>query len=328
MRGRSFAHDAPMNKRVAAWIQLWDRHEPPHTLALVRILVASVILWDFFTILRLGLVPVLFSPMEAGGFPDVADRNPVPELYRWFAWDTPTAWLGWGVMVGATSCLLVGFLTPLAGLVALLTSAQLALVLPNGDRGIDLLLRNALFLLLLSGCGRVWSVDALWRRPVAVVPSWPRHLLILQLAVVYFSAGVQKTAFSWTPIGGYSALYLILQDPSIALTRFDWLADWYPVTQVATAGTTFFEIGAGMIPFVYWFRATRTRPGWVRAWFNRVQPLRMWLAVGVLLHLGIAFTMALGIFPFAMLALYPAFFHPDEWRWVPRGGGVTGGAQE
>lgn len=312
-----------MRNLPAAWVRLWDHREPPYTLALVRILVAAVILWDFFTIYRLGLVPVLFAPMEAGGFPDVADRNPVPELYRWFAWDTSTAWLGWGVMVGATSCLLVGFLTPLAGITALLVSAQLALVLPLGDRGIDLLLRNALFLLSLSGCGRVWSVDAWWRPPSPLIPSWPRHLLILQLCVMYVSAGVQKTAFSWTPIGGYSALYLILQDPSIALARFDWLADWYPITQAATAGTVLFESGAAMIPFVYWFRSTRTRPGRLRAWFNRVQPLKIWLGVGVFLHLGIAMTMALGIFPFAMLALYPAFFHSDEWRWVRRRGGVT-----
>jgi hypothetical protein len=38
----------------------------------------------------------------------------------------------------------------------------------------------------------------------------------------------------------------------------------------------------------------------------------VWLALGALLHLGIAFTMQLGIFPFGMLALYPIFVHPEE----------------
>ena len=36
------------------------------------------------------------------------------------------------------------------------------------------------------------------------------------------------------------------------------------------------------------------------------------MAVGVSLHVGIAVTMALGIFPFAMLAMYPAFLYPDQ----------------
>ena len=41
--------------------------------------------------------------------------------------------------------------------------------------------------------------------------------------------------------------------------------------------------------------------------------VRLWIvAVGAILHVGIAVTMQLGIFPWAMLALYPAFFHPDE----------------
>ena len=35
------------------------------------------------------------------------------------------------------------------------------------------------------------------------------------------------------------------------------------------------------------------------------------------LHIGIAATMQLGIFPWAMLALYPSFFHPEEYARTP-----------
>ena len=55
--------------------------------------------------------------------------------------------------------------------------------------------------------------------------------------------------------------------------------------------------------------------------------------VGVIFHLALAATLRLGIFPAAMLALYAAFFHPDELRaaWhrlrrrVPAAGGGNGG---
>ena len=33
-------------------------------------------------------------------------------------------------------------------------------------------------------------------------------------------------------------------------------------------------------------------------------------------HLALAATTELGIFPWAMLALYPVWLHPDELKWV------------
>jgi hypothetical protein len=39
----------------------------------------------------------------------------------------------------------------------------------------------------------------------------------------------------------------------------------------------------------------------------------VWLSLGVVFHLALALTTELGIFPWAMLALYPAWLHPDEW---------------
>lgn len=300
----------------AWWRDLWDRHEPPYTLAVVRVGIGLVLCWDYLRVWQLGLVDVLWAPEQAEGIPDVLFREPVPELYRWFDLTTAPAWWAWGLCLAGAVGLTLGAFTRVSALLFVLVSAQLAQVLPLGDRGIDLLLRNVVLILACSRAGAAWSVDA-WRRggPATEVPAWPRHLLILQLAVMYFLAGIQKTALSWTPFGGFTALYLVLQDPAIARADFAWLEDVLPLTQLATAGTLVFEWTAALLPLLYWYRATRTRPGRLRAFFNRVRPLRFWLPVGVALHLGIALTMAIGIFPFAMLALYPAFFHPDEWRW-------------
>jgi hypothetical protein len=279
--------------------------------------VGLVLLWDMLAIYRLDLVVRLWGSPELGGFGDVMSRTPVPEMYRWFAPTPGLAWAAWGILTAGLACFTLGLFTPFAGIVALVVYAQVAQVLPLGDRGIDLMMRNVLLLLSLSGCNRIWAMDALIFGRRELVPAWPRHLLIVQLLVMYFMASVQKTAVAWWPWGGYSALYLVLQDPSIAAWRFGWLQEVYPLTQLATASTMVFELLAGPMVLTWWFRDTRTRPGRLRAFWNRLDVHRWWMLVGVMLHVGIAATMAIGIFPYAMLALYPAFFHPDELpRWV------------
>ncbi|MDP2315592.1 MAG: HTTM domain-containing protein [Pseudomonadota bacterium] len=314
----------PMRAVTRAWMGwagVWARQESPRVLAVVRICVAMVLLYDFWKVWDLELVSTLWGVPEAGGFGDVLSRTPVPELYRWLPPTVATAYGAWAVMIVALACLAAGFLTPVVALVALLVSAQLAQVLPLGDRGIDLMMRNVLLLLALSGAGRTWSLDArLFRTGLlarlfgarALVPAWPRYLLVVQLLVMYFSAGIQKTSVTWWPLGDYGALYLILQDPSIAAFRFAWLERIFPLTQLAAMATMVFELGAAPIALAWWFRDTRLRPGRLRALYNRLELHKLWMFIGVLLHVGIAASMNLGIFPYAMLALYPAFFHPDE----------------
>lgn len=299
------------------WVALWSVEESPRALAIVRVLVACVLFYDFWKVWDLGLVVTLFGPPDAGGFGDILSRKPIPEVYQWFPLTGATAEGLHAVMLGAIVAFGLGFLTPISGLLALFLSAQFAQVLPLGDRGIDLLLRNVLLLLSLSGCGRIGSIDACLFGRRDLVPAWPRYLLIVQILVMYASAGIQKTAVSWWPLGSYSALYLILQDSAIAAYRFGWLERVFRLTQLAAATTMVFELGAWAMPLAWWYRLTPTRPGRLRAMFNRLKLHHLWMWLGVGLHIGIAATMSLGIFPFAMLALYPAFLHPDELpRWL------------
>ncbi len=306
-----------IRERWESWAELWDQRESPRTLALVRIGVGAVITFDLAEMARLELVVPIWGPAEVGGLGNPTGTNPVPWLYALLPATADTAWFGWAVAFGAALFLTVGIFPRLSALVLLVLYAQFARVLSPADRGIDLLLRNIVAILALSGSGNALSLaDLLGRSPgarLASVPSWPRHLIVLQIAVMYFAAGLQKTAVAWSPLGGFSALYIVLQDPAIARVPFGWLRTIYPLTQLATAATMAFEYTAALIPLVYWYRLTRQRAGWLRAQCNRVAPLRLWVLVGVLLHMGIAMTMNLGIFPWAMLAMYPAFVHPDEW---------------
>jgi hypothetical protein len=296
------------------WLGLWRGEEDVRLLAFVRIFVGLVLLYDLLWTAHLGLVDALWG---TDGIVDILGREPLPELWRAFG-EGPTAGrVGFGLALLGALGLALGCFTRTSAIVLLLAYAQLAHANGAADRGIDTLLRNATLVLACSPSHGAWSLDAAWARrrghPLpAIGPAWPRRLLALQLVVVYFAAGIQKVALSWTPLGGFSALYLVLQDPSIAAWRFEWLAAVHPITQVATAATMAFEWGACLVPLAWHFQRTRTRGGWWRAQSNRYRWVRAWMVVGVLLHLGIAATMTLGVFPWAMLALYPALLHPEE----------------
>ena len=296
-----------------AWVALWDRREPATALAAVRIAIAVVLLYDYLVVWRLDLIEPLWAKPPAG--------YAVGGDGRW-----ATAWLGdgagsafalWAAGVIALVAVGTGTLTRVACIVVVLVSAQLAHRAPDADRGIDGLIRIVLCVLALSRSHAVWSVDAwVWRRlgrPMPVeVPAWPRYLLLAQLVWVYFSGGHNKTGAEWGPDGGFTALANALSDPHFARGGPGWVASVYPLTRVATAMTMLFELGAPLMLLWTYYAATADRPGRLRRWCNRLRLRWIWIALGVSFHLGIALTLRLGIFPAAMLALYPVLLFPGE----------------
>jgi hypothetical protein len=197
----------------------------------------------------------------------------------------------------------------------------------------DDLLMNGLFILMWSGCGRALSLDALERKrkdPNAATdaPAWPRYVLIFQIITVYWTTGLQKVSNHWwpPPFGSSDAIWFILQDPN--WTRWLYspqtLLPFFRVTQLATAVTWLFENSGLLLLLAFWFRATRERPGRVRAFFNA--PLErfglgvdfrlLYLAVGFSMHFGIWVLMEVGPFFNAVLVCYACCITPAEWRAV------------
>jgi hypothetical protein len=303
---------------MKTWVDLWDRREHPGVLVAIRLLVATVVLWDFLSLWQLDLVEGVFGAAEAGGIGNPAGRTKVAPLYKWFPPTVATVWGIYVTVIVSAAMLWLGAGTRLAALVLLVAWSQLALVLPPSDRGIDMLLRNALFVLALSGCGKAWSVDARlrtgrWRGDGQPVTAWPRMLFVAQLLLVYTTAGWQKVGLSWTPMEGYSALYTVLRDPTFQGVSVGLLDRFYWATQAATATTWFWEWSTPLAAYAWWSRATRFRPGRLRGCLNRVNFWGKWVVIGAAFHLGTAGMMRLEVFAFGTLALYPAFFHPDEW---------------
>ncbi|MEN0065105.1 MAG: HTTM domain-containing protein [Myxococcota bacterium] len=300
------------------WIDVWNRREVPTMLAAVRIGVGLTLFLDFVTVGAMDLVVPLMASEEAGGF---AQSNAT--WSRWYAQILGTGQgPAWGLYLGlvlSSFLMTIGAATRISTLVLLLLSAQWALTLPPADRAIDTLLRNALAILVFSEAGRTWSVDArlrtgsLWGDG-AEVPAWPRYLLVVQLVIVYFTAGVSKYAQHWWPWGDYAGLWIILHDWSYTAVPAAWLEATRPVsywmTQFGTFTTMAFQWTYPIVLLHYF--PPRGEAGWFRARFERHSMHLAWIATGAAFHVGIGLTMSLGIFPWGTLALYPAYFHPDE----------------
>jgi hypothetical protein len=273
-----------MKRLWERWVALWDRREPATGLALVRICASVVLLADYLWIAKLGMVHAMWSPAPVG-------------------YATTDAVMWYGIAVGTLVCAAIGAATPLACILFAYASARLSWAAPSGESGSDVLMRIVFPILALSRCNAKWSVDAwvmrrLGRPMPDEVPAWPRYLLMLQLVWVYFSGGQNKSSAAWGPQGGFVALANALLEPAAGRLPEGLVVALYPLWRVATAFTMAFELGAPIYLLAYAKDWRRVR--WA------------WIALGVMMELGIAVGLKLGSFPYAMLALFPVLLKPEE----------------
>ena len=304
--------------RVARWVAFWDEREPPTLLASIRIAVALVMLVDLVAIRWHGVATWLWAPFEAGGILGWDAAN-APAFYRLLPATAGSAQLLWLGLTLSLLCVGTGFCMRGGALVYVWLSAQAALINGPADRAIDRAIRIMMLILVLSPAAQVWSIEARlktgrFRGSLAPAPAWPRYLILGQLVLIYFGAGLAKGGTYWYPWGGYRALYLTLQDPILAAADFHWLARPLPfwLTRVATAVTHLWELSAPLVLLAAYCRRTRERSGWLRRIFVLLPVRNLYVALGVAFHLTLALTLRLGVFPFAMLACFPAFFRPAE----------------
>jgi hypothetical protein len=300
----------------SAWVAFWDRREGPESLALARILVGGVLVGDFLDMLAEGFVPDLWlAPSRGLGW--AADGS------SGFLHTLATSGAGVSVVwligtLGALGVLAGAWLCP-AALACVGATLLLARLAPDGDRAIDALLRVVLIVFACSKADAAWSLRAVLerrrgRQPPTIIPAWPRQLLFAQLIWVYFSAAQNRGGVGWWPSGGFVALSHVLSDPHFARFSPGWTAALEPLPRIGTALTMLFELGSPLIVVFTWLERDTTRQGAFARAVRRLHLRFVWLGLGASLHIGIALTMRLGIFPYGMLALYPLLFVPDETR--------------
>ena len=309
-------------------VELTSAQEDGLSFALFRVLIGACLIATVMTVIVHGLVPIIWIDRDWGGYRTLGDRSWLITLLG-----GPRPEAVWGVIAVALSAglaLMVGIGGRFTAFVA--SQSWMALSVLNGHCGgsYDELLTNALWLLVLGPNSRTLSLDARiatgrWLR-ADPIGKWARYLVVFQLVVVYCSTGSQKLSAYWTPVGGYSALYYILQQPSWQLRDMSFLAYVYPLTQLATAMTWLWEISSPLLLVSMWLRADPERGGRVRRFLARLDYRIPFCIIGLGMHIGIELSMNVGPFSFIALSYYVALWRPDEIAALARRFGWRGGA--
>ena len=303
------------------WVELFSKRETGDCLALFRILVGTIVLYALIGPLVWDLVAPIWIDAAHGGM-----RRSLGQNFLVHRLGGPTDRVVWGLYwtaVPATLLYIAGLGGRITALVVLQTYYAISSINGDASGGYDLMISNGLWLTVLGNSTATLSLDCFLRhrrwQSDDRVAAWPRQLIFFQLVVVYCSTGWQKVSRFWTPVGGYSALYYILQDYS--WIRFDgrfWAHPLlYFMTQVGTAITWHWEQLAPILLLIQYARYTRSRGRRLRRILNRYDLRLLWLGIGALLHVGILVLLNVGPFSWISLAYYVAAFTPDELR---RGG--------
>jgi hypothetical protein len=275
---------------TAGWRRFWFTRIPPHSYALLRILVGLV---GTLTILG-AWNPSFWDPN------DLVPRTAAWQLGPWLNAHGLARTFG----LGLRWLLLLGYVSLALGL----RSSLIAPVMYVGSVAMmrwnwlpfsaaQDLLRHLTLPLIFVDSGAVWSLDALLRArrtdggPPPELSIWPLRLLQYQVAIVYLSAGLWKMGIPDWRAG--VALHYVLNNPVYQRVPGVVPAGLFGATVALTYLTLAWELA---FPFLIWFR--RTRP--------------LMLLIGVALHLGMWATIELGPFSPTMLVSYVAFL--DPWR--------------
>jgi hypothetical protein len=294
------------------WVSLLDRRESGLSLALVRIACGTVITLHLLRNFYKGVVDWVWVDNSYGGL-----RVLSPGWMEWFGGLTPQNVHILVLLTAFSSALMaLGLLTRVSTLGVWLGFGYLADLNGHAGGSYDELLKNIVFLLLLSDCSAELSLDQKIRPRPREVTAWPRYLMVTQLVVVYWMTAIQKVSSSWVPFGDSDALWYILQQPTwgrhdLPITE---MLPLYPLARISTFLVWAWEQSAPLLLLSFYFRDTRDQPGRLRSFFNRYD-FRFWyLLFGVAMHAGIEALMEVGPFSFSTTTLYFACVHPDEWR--------------
>ncbi len=308
-----------MRRRWQFFVDLFDETEAGTSLALFRISIGLVALYSLLSIAVAGLVEPLWTSVEYGGMRTLGGNW----LVQYLGGPKPgLIWTLWGIAVTTSLAFVLGLGGPISGRIITFVMLQsynaLVTMNPLGSGSYDALLSNGLWVLVFADATATLSVHSRLRegrwRSETLVSAWPRYVLIVQLLLMYSLTGLQKSAHIWTPGGGYTALYWVLQD--LGWTRYDFseMAAWVtPLLRFGTAVTWHWEQISLLLLFWFYCRYTADRGGRVRHWVLRRDWRVGWAFVGVSLHIGILLLMNVGPFSWVSMSYYVLLWTPAEW---------------
>ncbi len=272
------------------------------SLAFMRIGIGFIILWQLFN--YHPLADVFFTGQ--GVLPRGIQRGVLDGIGLGSAWsiyslNDSAAFVVRLMALHAVAALFLtlGCFTRTATIICLLLTYSLQMRNPLITTGGDVLLRALLAWSIFLPVGAFASIDCLWRQQSrwksSQVTSVATVGLIVQLACVYFFAGIAKLNMDW--ISG-EALGLALQLKMYVKPLGEWLLNWPLALKVVTWGTLAAELG--VLFFLFTPNGTNFFRGIICGIF-------CWM------HLGIALTMSIGIFSITCLVAWVALVPKGTW---------------
>jgi hypothetical protein len=280
----------PWTQLRDGWQRFWFAPQSTAPVEVLRIAFGIVA-----TVWMLSLVPVLDPFFGRGGAIPSRDLPLGGWTLFTLVQGSSLIWVLWLAGVLGAVALTVGFRTRLAALVVFVVIMSVTRSAPLAFNAGDGLLRLVALYMVFMPAGSAASVDR-WRADPENVWSFPRHapwalrLAQIQISVIYISTVWEKAGGArWRD--GTAASYAVRIGEVSRLPVPSFVTGSPVLAELATFGTLAAELAVGVL---VWNRAARP---WV-------------LALGVLLHLSIELTLAVGFFSVTIVTLYLAFLPP------------------
>ena len=272
------------------WYRLWFEPQSPAPICMFRILLAARVFLSSLT-----WAPDLFTWFGYDGIVSVETMRQYEEFNRlslldWLPPDNRFVLSLYVLLLLSALSLMVGFKSRLSALILFICLASFhhrnLLIFHSGDT----LMRVCLFLLLFGPIDRMYAIDSRGKAPAQASP-WVQNLLRFQIAIVYAHSFFSKMEGSTWWDG--TAIYYALHMEDFYRFPVPLLFDNIMTVKLATWSTLVIELAL-----------------WTLIW---IRGLRYYvLAAGVILHLGIDWSMNLPFFEDLMIASYVLFLKPED----------------
>ena len=278
---------------VLLWQRFFHYPEPPHTVALVRIGLACLLLINNLQLWKDAVYWFGPNGVHSEAFYRQHHWSKRLDLFRYLPKTDAMVHMVMAANLLFIVLLLVGFLTPLSAVMVFLTLTTLHHRNSAIVHGGDTTLRLLSFLLMFSQAGGALSVDSLWLGSSGDASPWALRLMQIQLCAIYYRSAFWKLRGK-TWLDG-TACYYPLQIHEFSRNRFPALTSRLWAIRVMTWSTLVIEV---LFPLLVWFQETRY----------------VCLISAVALHLGIEATMRLHLFSWSMLVFLIVFVPPSDAR--------------
>lgn len=292
---------------IQLWNRMWFQSRNTLPLEIVRIGVALSMLLAYA-----GITPELYKLYSNQGWLQVQDLSPLAEQPWRFSllFYLDDSWLGafHAVFLVAIVALLMGWRVSVFKWLVLIGHLSYVQRNPAITYGVDSSLSSLLLILCLAPIGSCLSLDRvrqvrlakkqdLGSLPTPEPSAWGfacTRLIQIQMAILYLFSAIEKLRGETWWSG--DALWIALTNFEFTNIPIGWLAEQYWLVNLMTYAVLVIEMGYF---FLIW--GQRTRP-----WF---------LALALLLHLGIGVMMGLYFFAAVMIAGHLSFIRHD---WLAR----------